>query len=259
MTSRQWLSRTAAAIALILCVNFAVAYVMDPYGVMRDTRGRELRVVFSARKAKYLLSKHYVPTNYDSLIIGPSSSENWDPTGIPGVKLYNESILGSNVFEEKRIVDQAMPNGHFKLALCILYPTMTSNHQMNDGLDAVSTAEAFGSIHLYVHEAVQLLAALHLPAGRLSAQASSAQLRYHPVRSLLLQPGSGRRQCLQPDGPRPQYPRSPHRLHHPTLVSTLPHPQRESSSRLQTIHAQAPAASAPRRLQRPRIQTVSYR
>lgn len=180
MTSRQWLSRTAAAIAVILCVNFAVAYVLDPYGVMRDTRGRELRVVFSARKAKYLLSKHYVPTNYDSLIIGPSSSENWDPTGIPGVKLYNESILGSNVFEEKRIVDQAMPNGHFKLALCILYPTMTSNHQMNDGLDAVSTAEAFGSIHLYVHEANQILAALHLPTGRLSAPDGATPLKPVP-------------------------------------------------------------------------------
>lgn len=180
MTSRQWILRTATAISVLVCINFAVAYVMDPYGVMKDTRGRQLRIVFSARKAKFLLSKHYVPTNYDSLIIGPSSSENWDPTGIPGVKLYNESILGSNVVEEKRIVDQAIPTGHFKLALCILYPTMTSNHAMQDGLDAVTTAEAFGSIHLYVHEAAQVLTALHLPAGRLSAPDGATPLKQTP-------------------------------------------------------------------------------
>ena len=180
MTSRQWILRTAAAIAIVLCINFAVAYVLDPYGVMKDTHGRELHVVFAARKAKFLLSKHYVPTNYDSLIIGPSSSENWDPTGIPGVKIYNESILGSNIVEEKRIVDQAIPTGHFKLALCILYPTMTSNHAMQDGLDAVTMAEALGSIHLYVHEAVQILTALHLPAGRISAPDGATPLKQVP-------------------------------------------------------------------------------
>lgn len=180
MTSRTWILRIAAAIALVLCLNFGVAYFMDPYGLMKDPRGRKLHVVFSARKAKFLLSKHYVPVNYDSLIIGPSSSENWDPTAIPGVKIYNESVLGSNVVEEERIVDQALATGHFKLAICILYPTMTSNHAINDGLDAVTSAEALGSIHLYVHEAVQILTALHLPAGRISAPDGATPLKQIP-------------------------------------------------------------------------------
>ena len=187
MTSRTWIMRTAAASAIVLCLNFAVAYFMDPYGLMKDPRGRELKVAFSGRKAKFLLSKHYVPANYDSLIIGPSSSENWDLTAIPGFKIYNESILGSNVVEEKRIVDQALPSGHFKLALCILYPTMTSNHMMNDGLDSVTSAEALGSIHLYVHEVVQVLAALHLPVGRLSAPDGATPLKQIPPSFSLVQ------------------------------------------------------------------------
>ena len=180
MTSRTWILRTAAASAIVLCFNFAVAYLLDPYGVLKDTHCRELRVVFSARKAKFLLSKHYVPANYDSLIIGPSSSENWDPTGIAGVKIYNESVLGSNIVEQKRIVDQALPSSRFKLALCILYPTMTSNHVINDGLDSVTSAEALGSIHLYVHEAVLILTALHLPAGRISAPDGATPLKPLP-------------------------------------------------------------------------------
>ncbi len=181
MTSRKWIALwTAIAIAAILCVNFAVAIRMDPYGLFRDPRGRQLRVVFEARKAKYLLSKRYVPVNYDGLLIGPSSSENWDPAAIPGVTMYNESILGSNVVEEKRIVDQALPGGIFKLAICILYPTMTTNHTLLDGLDAVSAAEALGSIHLYIHEATQLLSALHLATGRLSAPDGSTPLKVVP-------------------------------------------------------------------------------
>jgi len=187
MTSRTWILQIAAASAIVLCLNMAVAYCMDPYGVMRDPRGRELRVIFSGRKAKFLLSKHYVPANYDSLIIGPSSSENWDLTAIPGFKIYNESILGANVVEEKSIVDQALSVGHFKLALCIMYPTMTSNHVINDGLDSVSSAEALGSIHLYVHEAVQVLAALHLPVGRLSAPDGATPLKQVPAYFSLVQ------------------------------------------------------------------------
>jgi hypothetical protein len=168
MTSRQWILRTVAAIALILCVNFAVAIALDPYGIFREPRGRKLTVAFAGRKAKFLLSKRYVPANYDSLLIGPSSSENWDPASIPGVTMYNESILGSNVVEEKRIVDQALPARTYKLAICILYPTMTSNHAIVDGLDAVSTAEALGSIHLYIHELAEILTAAHRSIGKTS-------------------------------------------------------------------------------------------
>lgn len=187
MNSRQWIARTAIATCAILCLNFAVAILLDPYGLFRDPRGRQLRIAFAGRKAKYLLSKRYVPVNYDGLLIGPSSSENWDPAGIPGITMYNESILGSNVFEEKKIVDQALPSGHFKLALVILYPTMTSNHAMNDGLDAVTTAEALGSIHLYIHEIAAILSYLRLPAGRLSEPDGTTPLKLVPQSFFLTQ------------------------------------------------------------------------
>ena len=177
MNSRTWILRTVLAIALILCANFATACLLDPYGLFQNPRGRQLRVVFAPRKAKFLLSRRYVPTNYDGLLIGPSSSENWDPASISGVKIYNESVLGSNISEEKRIVDQATPTGHFKLAICILYPTMTTNHRMNDGLDSVTSLEALGSIHLLVHEAEQVLSALHIPFGRQSAPNGATPLR----------------------------------------------------------------------------------
>jgi len=180
MTSRTWILRAFAVFAVVLCLNFAAAFVIDPYGLFRDPRGRQLRVVFSARKAKFLLSERYVPENYDALLIGPSNGENWDLGSIPGYRFYNESILGSNVVELKRIVDQVLPLGHFKLAVFIIYPSMTDKHDLQDGLDAVSNTEAFGSLHLYVHEAAQVLSALHLPAGRLSAADGATPLKVLP-------------------------------------------------------------------------------
>jgi hypothetical protein len=177
MTSTSWIIRTAALIAALLCINFAVAISTDPYGLFRDTHGRQLRYVFAGRKAKYLLSKHYVPQNYDALLIGPSSGENWDLSGITGYKFYNESILGSNVVEEKRIVDQAIPSGQFKLAVFILYPTMTVGHDMKDGLDAVSWVEALGSIHLYINGITELLGEMHHPVARASAPDGTTPLR----------------------------------------------------------------------------------
>ena len=166
ITQRQWIGMTLATLAVVVGMTFALGYATDPYGVWRDPSGRKLRIYFAERKAKFLMSKRYVPTNFDGLLIGPSSSSNWSPDGIAGYRIYNESVLGANVSEERRFVDQALKAGHFKLAICILYPTMTDNHDMMDGLDTVTSSEAFASIHVLVHETSAMLSAFHRSLGK---------------------------------------------------------------------------------------------
>jgi hypothetical protein len=166
MTGRRWIGVTLATLAAVVGLSFAVGYATDPYGVWRDPTGRKLPIYFAERKAKFLMSKRYVPANFDALLIGPSSSSNWSPDGIAGYKIYNESVLGADVSEEKLFVDQALETGRFKLAICILFPTMTNNHGIVDGLDTVTTSEAFASIHVLVHEAAVLLNAIHLSSGK---------------------------------------------------------------------------------------------
>jgi hypothetical protein len=166
MTGRQWIGATLTTLVAVVGLGFAVGYATDPYGVWRDPTGRKLPIYFAERKAKFLMSKRYVPANFDALLIGPSSSSNWSPDGINGYKIYNESVLGANVTEEKRFVDQALKAGHLKLAICILFPTMTNNHGILDGLDTVTTSEAFASIHVLVHEAAALLGTTRISFGK---------------------------------------------------------------------------------------------
>jgi hypothetical protein len=166
MNYRRWISITLITIVALTCLNFVVNYIADPYGLLRDSHGRKLGIYFAERKAKFLMNKRYVPSNFDGLIIGPSSAVNWDLAKMPGVHIYNDSLSGGNATEAKRVVDQALKTGHFKLAIFILHPTMLSNHAMRDGLDTVTSAEALGSIHVVVHEVAMVLLALHIKFGK---------------------------------------------------------------------------------------------
>jgi len=166
MTGRRWILLTFATVVAVIAMDFTVAYALDPYGVLRNPSGRKLAVYFAERKAKFLLSKRYVPANFDGLIIGPSSGINWDASGIAGAKIYNESLAGANATEEQIVVNQTLPHGHYKLAIFVLWQSMTADHDVKEGLGTTSTAEALGSFHLYVHEAARVLLRAHRRFGK---------------------------------------------------------------------------------------------
>lgn len=161
MTARRWILMTVASILTVVSILAGVAYAIDPYGLLRDPRGRRLAVVFSERRAKFLMNKRYVPTNFEGLIVGTSASSNWALPTLAGYRIYNESLSGGNAAEEKFLVDQGLSSGNYKFAVFILAPPMTSDHNLQDGLDAVKTSEAVASIHLFVHEAAFTLLAMH--------------------------------------------------------------------------------------------------
>lgn len=162
MTGRRWIILTITTVSIAVGVVAAIAFALDPYGVWRDPTGRKLAIYFEERKAKYLMSRQYVPANFDGLIVGASSSANWDVPTLAGVRMFNESIVGANAAEEQIVVNQALSRGHFKLAVFILSPIMTSHHDVKEGLDHVRVAEAIGSFHLFVHEAALGLLAAHV-------------------------------------------------------------------------------------------------
>jgi len=161
MSGRRWIILTIGTFAALAAVIAGIGYAIDPYGVLRNPTGRRLGIYFSERKAKFLMSKRYVPANFDGLIVGPSSSANWNISTLAGVRMYNESLPGGDAAEEQIEVDQALVRGHFKLALLMISPTMTSTHEVSDGLDTVTTSEAIASIHAFVHEAAYLMIASH--------------------------------------------------------------------------------------------------
>jgi hypothetical protein len=142
----RWLIITFGLIALIIGLQILIAWRMDSFGIFRDSHGRALITSEHERKAKYLLNQAYVPANFDALIVGASASVNWHSDELTGYRFYNESLEGGDASEERRLVEQALPNGHFKLAIIGLYPRITSLHLLQDGFDQVSRAEVLGSI-----------------------------------------------------------------------------------------------------------------
>jgi hypothetical protein len=153
MTTRRWIVTTVTVVLLLVSVDVAVLATMDVYGILRNPRGRSLPVYYADRMGKFLLNSSYVPANFDALLIGPSSSVNWEPEVVTqgtGLRMYNESLEGGNASEEKLLVDQALVKGHFRLAIVLLYPTMITSHEYHDGIDKVRWTEALGSLDSYL-------------------------------------------------------------------------------------------------------------
>jgi hypothetical protein len=156
-------------IGCTLAAGTAVAgssYALDIFGVFRDPMGRALAVQYNERTGKSLLNLRYVPTNFDAVLIGGSSTANWDMHALTFAHVYNESIYGSNMVEEKALVDDALPHAHFRYAICVISPYLFATHALNEGSLTPSKASALGSLNLFREEGAMLARRLrhHPPA-----------------------------------------------------------------------------------------------
>jgi len=150
MTGRAWVVTTLAIVAIVVGLNLLFVWKTDIFGLLRDARGRELRTSRHERKAKYFLNFHYVPENFDGLVIGASTSLNWRLPKITGYHFYNESLLGADGSEQRKFIDKALETGHFKVALVGISRGLTDRHDLQDGLGQADPHEALGSFYSYV-------------------------------------------------------------------------------------------------------------
>jgi hypothetical protein len=168
MNCQRWLSITILAIIVLFGLNFLLTYRLDVYGILRDPHGRRLATsglhipTTDDRISKYMLNQRYVPSNFDGLLIGSSTTGNWNSDLIHGFRIYNESLAAGNAAEEKALIEQALPTGHFRIALCVLSPYIVGSHALKEGLGQVRPREALGSINSFGEEGAKALAALHL-------------------------------------------------------------------------------------------------
>jgi|HubBroStandDraft_4_1064222.scaffolds.fasta_scaffold288801_1 hypothetical protein len=131
MRSRTWILSTLLLTLGVLSAVVILDVRLDVYGLFRDARGRRLPIYDTERRAKYLLSLHYVPQNFDAILIGSSLSANWDTSGISLFRIYNESTLGSNITEEKLLAEQVLRSPGLAAAICVLHPFLTDSHGLN--------------------------------------------------------------------------------------------------------------------------------
>ncbi len=149
MSARAWLTETIGTIVALLIVVTLVNISVDIYGILRNAKGRHLRVYGDERVARYLLSEKYVPENFNALLIGSSVSANWNTSGINGLRVYNESLNGGNIVEEKTIADQALATSQIKVVILIVHPFLTYSHDFETvRLTPRENLEALGSLNL---------------------------------------------------------------------------------------------------------------
>jgi hypothetical protein len=183
MTDRRWILTAALATFVVFAINAAIMITFDVYGLFRNPNSRRLPIFYGDRMGKYLLSSRYVPANFDALLIGPSSSVNWDPDLIAqgaGLRIYNESLEGGDSTEEKILVDQAVAHGRYRLALVVLFPTMIGSHNIEEGLEKTTRAEALASINSYVQTVLTVLTHYRVPFSHGQAYPNGSHEKIYP-------------------------------------------------------------------------------
>lgn len=150
MTSRRW---TVWALFLTLLVGGGVVGAnvwLDPYGLFRDTKGRPHYIWGSEHRAKFLLSRNYVPENFEGIVVGSSVSDNWRVQDLKSFRFYNESTDGGNITAQRIIGLRALERPGIVAAICVVHPYMT----FQQGLVVADMTEAerwgaLGSLSLF--------------------------------------------------------------------------------------------------------------
>jgi hypothetical protein len=186
-----WCAAYFAIVLAIIAMVAGVNYLVDFYGLFRDSSQRPIRLYANERTGKYLLGFRYIPANFQGIVIGTSVTQNWNVARIGSIRIYNASVSGANISEEKLIADNAFARGHIRLAIFCLAPYMTLNHGRKTAY--MTPAEywgALGSIQLlrdYVGAALARLrgsapSTTENGAGRIDVEGNDQDLRWRGVR-----------------------------------------------------------------------------
>jgi hypothetical protein len=169
LTSRRFFVAALGALGLLSIAVPALNYRLDFYGLFGGA-GRPRNIYMNERTSKYLMARSYIPSNFDGLLIGSSISDNWDTRQIQGFKVYNGSIAGGNISEEKLVAEQVFQRGHVRLAIFVVYPYLTVDHGRKSGFMTESEYwGALGSPQLLLGYGSRLLAGLGLEADAFNA------------------------------------------------------------------------------------------
>jgi hypothetical protein len=71
----------------------------------------------------------YVPENFDSIIAGASISANWDIRAIERLRIYNDSLEGGTITEEKAVIEAALERPGVSVVLLLVHPALTYSHE----------------------------------------------------------------------------------------------------------------------------------
>lgn len=129
MTSKQFLIRVFAIVAVAGVALVSLNATVDVYGLFRPVEGRQLGFFGEERLVKYLHSIRYVPENFDGVLLGSSVSDGLDTSAISGYKIYNASINGGNAADALPIAQHLFAAKHYRVAIVSVHRYLTLDHE----------------------------------------------------------------------------------------------------------------------------------
>lgn len=157
MTSKRYLLFVVVGVVLGVLVSVGSSVILDHYALFRDPRGKLRKVYGSERTGKYLLAKRYVPANFDALMIGGSISSNWNTKLIRSHRVYNASLSGGNLSEERLIAEPVLERGRLKWLIFCLHPYLTMTRGRKTGyMTPREELGALSSVDLFIVEGTKL-------------------------------------------------------------------------------------------------------
>jgi hypothetical protein len=158
---RKFLFVTIIGLVSLIALTLAVHVSVDIYGLFLPAKGRTIKVYHDERIAKYLLMHHYVPENYNGLLIGTSLSDNLNVSTYNEREnkfhFYNGSIMGANISEVKTLAEKAIDGGIRNVIFCVSPYQFKNTGAKEIELNNKLYYGAFGSWNLYETYAVALI------------------------------------------------------------------------------------------------------
>lgn len=167
MQAKVFLTRMFMCLLLALFVLVGLNWYIDLYGLFRPSNGRTVSIYSDERTSKYLLAHRYVPENFSTYILGPSLSANLDPSAFSDLGIYNFSMMGANITEQKAVLDKALEVATPRAVIICLHPYLTMDHGMKTGM--INPKEywgALGSFSLYKAYGLRIVRAMNLLPGK---------------------------------------------------------------------------------------------
>jgi hypothetical protein len=155
MTPRRFFL-SSLILTLLLAASIVGANVLvDTYGYFRGAGNRRVRMYYNERLEKNLLSRRYVPENFNGLLIGASTSFNIDTARFLPLRIYNLSILAGTITEVKWLVDNYLEVRQPRLVIISMYPYMLRERGMKTAyLSERAVLGALGSLDILKRYAI---------------------------------------------------------------------------------------------------------
>ena len=128
-----------------------INYKNDWFGVFNSNSQVKINTYGSGRYSKAMLSLNYIPSNFNTILVGTSATESIDLEGLVDGNGYNLSFSGSNISEQIILLNNILnSSNNINLVILTIHPYLTKDYgPKSQEMDSASIFSALASTQLF--------------------------------------------------------------------------------------------------------------